>query len=258
MAPREPWRSPEAPRLQVSEGPVWAPAVSEGGGAPESRGWLTARGCGQLRGCTAKDPWNPRKNRASVGQGPILGHAHCTPGFSGADHCSFCIPLRPSPVSLTSLPASPRELHLLRGTGSPACPCLSLPTGGASSCPAAHGGCQQPWNRQQKLISKEHLTPRWDRRVPAPAATCSPPSFQCYRVVCQRRPPACRGTGRPQPQCAAWRLCSLCTECPPPPRPREPRPAPSRMHSLKPRRQGRPLQALNTAPPGHVFPAASG
>lgn len=45
MAPREPWRSPEAPRLQVSEGPVWAPAVSgrveglrraEGGSPPEA------------------------------------------------------------------------------------------------------------------------------------------------------------------------------------------------------------------------------
>lgn len=45
MAPREPWGSPEAPRLQVSEGPVWAPAVSgrvegprraEGGSPPEA------------------------------------------------------------------------------------------------------------------------------------------------------------------------------------------------------------------------------
>lgn len=90
-------------------------------------------------GCMAKDPWNPRKNRAPVGQGPILGHAHCTPGSSGANHCSFSIPLRPAPVSLTSLPASPHELlHLLRGMGSPA-PRQPVPAPGASSCPA-HGG----------------------------------------------------------------------------------------------------------------------
>ena len=61
----------------------------------------------------------------------IRGHAHCTLGFSGGNHCSCCTPLRPSPSPSPHSPPHPEaRVH---------CPGQPVPAPRASSC-LGHGG----------------------------------------------------------------------------------------------------------------------
>lgn len=201
VAPRGPWGSPEAPRLQVSEGPGWAPAVSgrveglrraEGGSPPEavvSCGVARQRILG-IRGKTGclwgRDPYSAAPTAL-----PGSTERTTVPSVSHSGHALSVLPHSlPHPVSPISEARAPLPL-----TACACPPCQQLPC-----CPR---GCQQPWNQQQKLISKEHLTPRWDRqgsgcRRRLPPALHHPASATGSSASEEPRPPGGRPPSAPE------------------------------------------------------------
>lgn len=136
----------------------------------------------------------------------IRGHAHCTLGFSGGNHCSCCTPLRPSPSPSPHSPPHPEaRVH---------CPGQPVPAPRASSC-LGHGGASSLGTGSRNSFPRN--TSHGGRTDGGGGAGCRLLSAiaPVLPAVCQRRPPASRGTGRPQPPFAAWRLRSSCAECPP-------------------------------------------
>lgn len=101
-------------------------------------------------------------------------------------------------------------------------PCLTPEArvhGSRTACPCPQSqqlpwqrGCQQPWNRQQKLISKEHHMEAgqtgWGRR----AAACFP---LISSSAASRLPRLTPGPGGPRPQPPSSLAPVSCAECPP-------------------------------------------
>ena len=142
VAPREPWGSPEAPRLQVSEGPGWVPAVSgrveglrraEGGSPPEavvSFGVARQRILG-IRGKTClwvRDPYSATPTAL-----PGSPERTTVPSVSRSGHPLSVLPHSPphpvSPISSEAWAPLP-----LTACACPPVPAAALlPTGVASS-----------------------------------------------------------------------------------------------------------------------------
>lgn len=114
------------------------------------------------------------------------------PSVSHSGHALSVLPHSlPHPVS----PISSEARAPLPLTACACPPCQQLPC-----CPR---GCQQPWNQQQKLISKEHLTPRWDRqgsgcRRRLPPALHHPASATGSSASEEPRPPGGRPPSAPE------------------------------------------------------------